>query len=255
MWGDPHRPALVLLHGFLGDYSDWQEIVHSLADRYYCVAVDLPGHGASREDYADAAYTLPGAAQLLQAELQTLAAPTVVGYSMGGRLALYMAIHHPDMADRFVMESASPGLLNPADATLRWQNEQHWAERWRTEPIDTVLEDWYRQPVFAGLADHPSVYERMLARRRLNDGRQMARSMLGMSVATQDPLWGQLPALRRDVLVLAGARDRKYRAVAELMAQHSGRITVDVIPEAGHNTHLEAPTAFVAALSQFLNRA
>ena len=254
-WGDPEQPALVFLHGFLGDHSDWEELIPHLDDRYYCVAFDLPGHGRSQADMDHAAYTLPGAARLLRDELPALKDATVVGYSMGGRLALYLAIHHPEVASRFVMESASPGLLNPQDAAARLKSDQRWADRWRSEPMEAVLADWYRQPVFAGLADQGPVYERMLARRRQNRGARVARSMRGMSVAAQESLWDKLAGLTRDVRVLAGARDRKYRAVAELMAERSDRITVDLIPEAGHNAHLEAPTAFVAALSKFLNRA
>jgi len=255
VWGDPNRPAFVFLHGFLGSHADWMEVIEKLSDSYYCLAYDLPGHGRSLE-VATESYTVPGAARLIAEDLprRSLVQPTIIGYSMGGRIALYLALHHPEIAMGFVIESSSPGLLDPETAVARLHQDQQWAERWRTEPIDTVLQDWYRQPVFAGLAEQGAVYDRMLARRRQNRGEHLARSMAGMSVGAQVPLWDALNALSRALLVLAGERDHKYRRVAKEMAARSARVETAVIARAGHNAHLEAPDAFVRALRQFAER-
>jgi 2-succinyl-6-hydroxy-2,4-cyclohexadiene-1-carboxylate synthase len=250
-YGDPGRPALVFLHGFLGAQDDWAEVIGLIGEEHYCLAYDLPGHGASMVD-EEAAYTVPGCAALIAADLQrrALVTPQVVGYSMGGRVALALALDYPAVAERFVMESASPGLLDASTAAARRERDARWAARWLSEPIDAVLRDWYAQRVFEGIDADAARYERMLQRRRRNRPEALARSVEGMSVGRQTPLWDRLPDLQRPVLVLAGERDRSYCVVAEQMAVRSPMVQTALVAEAGHNAHVEQPERFVRTLRQ-----
>ncbi len=252
--GDPGRTTLCFLHGFLGSSREWASWLERWADDYYLVAFDLPGHGQTPPITAPDAYTVPGAAQAVVAWLRDNghAPAQVVGYSMGGRVALYLALRDPGVCRRVVIESASPGLLDERMARARQRHDDRWAQRFEQEPLTQALDDWYRQPVFASLHDHPDVYARMHRQRLDNRPAEIARSMRGMSVSRQQALWKDLPELSRDLLVLAGERDTKYRDVATRMAACSGRIRMAIIPTAGHNVHLEAPDAWANAVRSFL---
>src|SRR3712207_4582359 len=96
--GEPHRPAILFLHGFMGSGADWAHTISALDERSYCVAPDLPGHGSSLGMPHPGAYTIEGAAQALLTLLDELEIerPLIVGYSMGGRLALYLALRHAE---------------------------------------------------------------------------------------------------------------------------------------------------------------
>lgn len=253
--GDTTKPPLLMLHGFMGAHDDWEPIIDSLCEDYRCLAVDLPGHGRTPFAGDPAAYTFAGAADLVRAFLQQrgVGSAHVLGYSMGGRLALYMAAHHPDVCDRVVVESASPGLLDKHMAGARVQQDGRWATRFETEPMETVLRDWYRQPVFASLQERPEVLEAMMRRRMNNCPAEIARAMRGFSVGIQAPLWAALPDMSRDVLVLVGEKDGKYLQVAERMAQSGPRVGVAVIPEAGHNAHCEQPDEFARVCREWFS--
>ncbi len=244
--GTRGRPVVVLLHGFLGSHADWQAVISVLDPDFDVLAVDLPGHGDSVGEMDAAAFTLPGAACAVMQCLDAggIESALVIGYSMGGRLALYMALHAPERCRAVIMESASPGLMDEKQAAARILADENWARRFESEPLAEVLQAWYKQPVFSTLTEQADLYEKMIQQRLRNRGVAVARSLRGMSVGAQTPLWDRLPELQRDVWVLTGQRDAKYCRVAAAMAERSRRIRAVPVPDAGHNAHLERPVAF-----------
>lgn len=251
--GDDGEP-IVFLHGFMGSSTDWQPVIASFPNRR-CIAVDAPGHGGSKR-LPEEAYTMAGASERLAAVLDAEGArrAVIVGYSMGGRWALYFALHHPTRLRRLVLESASPGL--PAEAA-RAARRADDAERARAIEADfqAFLDDWYRMPLFVSLANHPETLAQMVERRQRNDPAELARSLRGMGTGTQPSLWERLGGLRVHTLAVAGALDAKYVEVARRMAERSARIDAAIVPEAGHNVHAERPAAFAELLSSFLTQA
>ncbi len=281
--GQRGRPAVVLLHGFLGSHADWHDLMNFFASRFDVVAVDLPGHGKSIDDLFEAPrsdhatidkvgrgdspsrcsdtsatsmnrHSMPGAAQaVLQCmDAESIETATIVGYSMGGRLALYLAMHAPERCQKVVMESSSPGLLMPNQAAARVRADEAWARRFETEPLSDVLTDWYAQPIFSTLTNQSEIVEKMMQQRLQNEGRAVARSLRGMSVGAQTPLWDRLSELQRDVWVVTGERDAKYRQVAAEMMKRSPRIRSVCVPDAGHNAHAERPNAYQRVLEDIL---
>jgi pimeloyl-ACP methyl ester carboxylesterase len=117
--GDRHRPAVLFLHGFMGSGADWAAVISALDERFYCVAPDLPGHGRSL-GLTPQAYTINGAAKMLRELLDGLgiSRAALAGYSMGGRLALYLALRHPEECPGLFLESASPGIEDAAEREL-----------------------------------------------------------------------------------------------------------------------------------------
>jgi 2-succinyl-6-hydroxy-2,4-cyclohexadiene-1-carboxylate synthase len=251
--GPPERTVL-LLHGFMGSGADWEDVVPALRRQGRCVSVDLPGHGASRG--LPGAYTMPAAAQALGDVLDGLGVDraALVGYSMGGRLALYFALHHPDRCRRLVVESASPGLRTAEEREARGVLDEALAARLEAGDLAAFVEDWYRQPLFDSLAGHPDLLARLLAARRENDPYELARALRGLGTGVQPSLWDRLETLAIPVLAVAGALDGRYVEVAQRMAVLNPRIHTAIIPNAGHAVHAEHPKTFADVVADFLKR-
>ena len=241
--GDPDAHAVVLLHGFMGSSDDWRPLMASLAGRARLIAPDLPGHGRSLRR-PSAAYTMAGAVTAVRHTLDTLDVGrcTLLGYSMGGRVALAFAVAHPERIRHLMLESASPGLEAESERAERRATDAARAAR-ITDDLRGFLEDWYRMPLFASLTRHGLV-EEMIARRAANEPRELAASVQGMSPGAQPPLWDALATLRVPTLLLTGALDTKYAALARRMAARNDAIQRAIIPDAGHTIHAERPAAF-----------
>lgn len=252
--GDPGRPAILFLHGFMGSAGDWREIVDVLRADFCCIAVDLPGHGRSIGLQEDADYGMEGAAHLLSDVLDSLGIEKahVVGYSMGGRLALYFAIHHPRRCRRVVLESASPGLKHEADRAARIKLDDARARRLETKEYTTFIEEWYRHPMFVSLGNQDGLLESRIITRMQNSPPELARSLRMMGTGRQPPLWDRLGHVKSRVLTVAGALDVKYVEIAEQMSVLMPMTRTAIISNAGHVVHAEHPAAFRHLLRDFL---
>ena len=247
------RGTVVLLHGFLGDARDWDEAVSAWAADDRVVAVDLPGHGGSN-GLPPGAYTLDGAADAVLAALdaQGIRDAALVGYSMGGRLALHVALREPKRWRALILESASPGIEDAAERGARRVVDEAWAGKLEAMPLRAFLDEWYGQPLFESLQADPARLRAVIERRAGGDPRELARALRGMSVGRQEPLWERLGALACPVLFVAGAEDARYAALTERMQRLCKGSRRVIVPNAGHNVHAEQPAAFAAAVSGYL---
>jgi 2-succinyl-6-hydroxy-2,4-cyclohexadiene-1-carboxylate synthase len=253
--GDRGSPTVLFLHGFMGSSADWRGVMTALGDRAFCIAVDLPGHGASLGLPPDA-YTIEGATGAVITTLDRLeiARTVVAGYSMGGRLALYLALRYPDRCAGLFLESASPGLESADERATRRAADELEAKRLESGDFEAFLRDWYRQPLFASLARDENLLGRTIGARRRNDLGELALSLRGMGTGSQPSLWGELEDLGVPAIAVAGVLDGKYAGFSSRMAGVSPRVEPAVIPGAGHNAHAEAPAEYVALLGRFLDR-
>ncbi|NDJ61930.1 MAG: 2-succinyl-6-hydroxy-2,4-cyclohexadiene-1-carboxylate synthase [Chloroflexi bacterium] len=248
-------PPLLLLHGFTGSAEHWSPHRDSFAARYTTLVIDLLGHGATESPTDPNRYRIEHAAQDLAALLTALSASRahIVGYSMGGRLALYFALTYPAAVRSLVLESASPGLADPGERAQRAAADAQRADRIERAGIVAFVDDWERLPLFASQARLPSATrDRLRAQRLRNSPSGLANSLRGMSTGVQPSLWNRLGALERPVLLLTGALDPKFVAIAQRMyavLPHARHITV---PDAGHTIHLEQPDAFSQHVRDFL---
>lgn len=252
--GPPNLPPLVCLHGFMGRGADWLPVAEPLAAHHRCLLPNLPGHGDNTRRALAAPLDFERLTHELAAWLDWVGLDRVdlLGYSLGGRLALYFAVRFPGRVGRLVLESANPGLQNPAARRERAALDDQRAAQLRQEGVDKFVQNWYRLPLFASLAGQPGLLAQVAAQRQHNDARWLAKVISDLSPGRQQPLWAALPGLSLPVLLLAGALDEKYVALAQTMAARLPRAQVAVVPQAGHNIHLEQPNAWCEQVTDFL---
>ena len=236
--------TLVLLHGFGGTHRAWDGVIERLQDeRYRPLALDLPGHGAEAQAARPITFASCVAAILAAAPERFV----LCGYSLGGRVALHVALAAPARVAGLCVIAANPGIEDARERATRLAADEQLAERLEREPFEEFVESWRTQPLFA--ADPPAVGELARADQRRNDPLALAAAMRGLSVGAMAPLWDRLGELQMPVALLAGTRDRKF---AELLGRAQGlipRAELTVL-EGGHGLPLEDPAGVASALER-----
>ncbi|MBM4247772.1 MAG: 2-succinyl-6-hydroxy-2,4-cyclohexadiene-1-carboxylate synthase [Deltaproteobacteria bacterium] len=249
-------PPLVLLHGFTGSATAWGDVARGLARHRRVIAFDLPGHGAASIPRDPGHARLPEVAGALVRALAALGVDEAdwVGYSMGARTALQVAADHPDAVRALVLESGSPGIADSVERAARAAADARLAESIERDGLERFVDAWLAQPLFASQASLPDDVRARERARRL-DGRAAgyAASLRAMGTGTQEPLWERLGGVRSRTLLLAGALDVKYCAIAHAMAAALPDARVAIVRGAGHAVHLEHPDSWLDAVEPFLD--
>ncbi len=245
---------LLLLHGFTGSGETWSPFAGAWA-AYRRIAVDHLGHGRSSVPADPARYALDRAADDLAALLdhRNVPAAAVLGYSMGGRLALRFALAYPARVAALILVSASPGLAGETARRARIAADAALAGRIEREGVPAFIDYWERLPLFATqTALPPSVRDRQRAQRLRHSAVGLANSLRGAGAGQDPPALEALSALRMPVLLIVGEEDPRYCALAAAMQARLPRSALVRVPGAGHAVHLEAPNAFAEAVARFL---
>ncbi len=240
-------PALVLLHGFTQNTDCWGPFADELAASHPVMAVDAPGHGRSAHDDAD----LWRSADLVAATIAqtTSAPPVVVGYSMGGRTALHLALAHRRAIAGLVLIGATAGIDSEIDRSARRTADEALAIRIETEPLVEFVDGWLSNPLFAGLRAETACRDARLSNRPAG----LAASLRRCGTGNQEPLWARLGELTMPVLLIAGRDDSKFTALADRMAAAmSGTAATVSLIGGTHAVHLEQPAATAAAVTAWL---
>lgn len=221
-FGHINNPLLVFLHGFLGSKEDWGDIIDILKEQFYCLALDLPGHGSAfTSDFHRA----------LDETLNSFAQPIVVGYSMGGRLALQYGYRQELPV---IALSAHPGLIDELEKTRRKEEEKRWVDRLHQLPFSQFLTLWYEQPLFDSLRQKPAIFEKMLMRRLEQNAQTLAKSLQSYSLSS-------LPrVIPKRAFFLYGEEDLKYKTLYHNVLNSQ---QIYPIANSGHAAHLENPLA------------
>ncbi len=247
--------TLVLLHGFTGSAAGWGQLMDILADYgLRIIAIDLPGHGQSDAPDDTKRYSIEYCQKDILAALQTLGVhkgqAIILGYSMGGRIALYTALSGYFRA--LILESASPGLEDPAEREERRTSDEALAASIEREGVPAFIERWERLPLFASQRTLPFECREALHRQRLqNNAIGLAQSLRGVGTGVQPSLYARLPTLHIPVLLIAGELDTKFTTIAKHMAQALPQSQLHIIPAAGHTVHLEQPQLFTSLVGDF----
>lgn len=233
---------VVLLHGFTQGGAIWVPIMEAITTRAPIDAPDLPGHGSEATVVADLATTANDLAR-------RYGKGAYVGYSMGGRVALHVALAHPELVSHLVLCSTTAGIDDPAECAARLAADSHLASHIRDVGVDTFLTEWLAQPMFASLA----VTTHDAEVRAANTAEGLASSLETAGTGTQTPLWDQLHTLSMPVLVVTGENDQKFTALGRRLVDCIGENARHVeVPGAGHAVPFERSSDFAALLSAFL---
>ncbi len=256
MSAPPTGPGrLVLLHGFTGSAAGWgtRALGALRSSGVEPRALDLPGHGSRAGEADPSLFTLERVVEGIAAELAVEGRTALLGYSMGGRLALHVALRHPERVRALVLESASPGLATAEERAERRAGDEALAERIERDGVDDFVDFWESLPLFASHATLPPEERDALRRvRRDNDGTSLAAALRGLGTGSLPSLWERLPEVRVPVLVLTGELDRKFAEIGERMAAALPRAERVVVPGAGHGVHRDRPEAWARAVAGFL---
>lgn len=251
---------LLLLHGFTGRGSSWAGHMAALRRAFRTVVVDLPGHGrsgiAGPGGIADPArMSVERSADDLAAILARLdAVPAdVLGYSLGARIALRLAVAQPSAVRRLVLESPSAGPATAAERVARRAADEELAQAIERDGVAAFVDRWERQPVFASHAGLPPARAaRQRAIRLANRADGLAASLRGAGQGAMEPLHARLASVTAPTLVIAGADDATGRPRAEAVAAGIPGARLAVVDGAGHTPHLERPRAFRRLVLDFL---
>ena len=249
-------PSLLVLHGFTRDTRAWEPLLPSF-EAYRTIRVDLIGHGKSDAPPDAERYSMDHAVEDLTALLHHLdiERTALLGYSLGGRVALHFAVAAPELLWALVIESASAGIDDPMDRDARFANDMQLATSIDSEGIESFADRWQAQPLFVSQRHLPTAVLEEQRRQRLeNSTLGLANSLLGMGAGAQRWLMPELPQITAPTLFLAGALDERYAALAPVMAATVPGAEHHVIDDAGHTVHLEQPEPYTALVTEFLNR-
>ncbi len=227
--------TLVLLHGFSGTHRAWDGVIERLdPQRYTPVAVDLPGHGLA----ADAERPITFAACVAHVLARSPERFVLCGYSMGGRIALQIALAEPERVTRLVLVSCTPGIEDPNERAARRAADLRLSEEIERAPFEDFIERWRSQPLFAG--EPPEVAALARADQRRNRPDAVAAALRGLSTGEMEPLWGRLGELAMPVTLVAGDRDERFVTLSERMLGELADARLEIVA-GGHGLPLENP--------------
>ncbi|MFK0732726.1 MAG: 2-succinyl-6-hydroxy-2,4-cyclohexadiene-1-carboxylate synthase [Gloeotrichia echinulata IR180] len=256
---NPDKPVILFLHGFMGNIDEFDQAIKLLSDEFSYLTLDLPGHGKTQVLGGDDCYTMENTAQGLINLLDELEIQQcyLVGYSMGGRLALYLKVHFPEGFTKVVLESASPGLMTETERLERIKRDDQIGSK-LTRSLEksdfaAFLSNWYNQPIFGSIKNHPE-YERMLQSRLQNHPLELNKSLQFMGTGSQPNLWNQLQQNTKPLLLLVGENDEKFLAINHKMAAICKNAQLKIIRNSAHNIHLENTWEFVQHIRDFFKQ-
>lgn len=253
---DAPRAPVLLLHGFTGSHASWSAVAAVLAANRPVITVDLPGHGRSDAPQDPARFGTEEVTADLVAMMAQLGYSTFdcVGYSMGGRVALSLACLQRPVVRNLVLESASPGLRTADERALRRHSDDALAAEIDRSGVAAFVDHWADLPLFAtqrGLSADQLHRQRMI--RLANTATGLANSLRGLGTGRQPSWWDVLPTLNLPILLMTGALDAKFTAIArEMLAALSGA-RHDVLEGVGHAIHVERPELWVTTVQSFLD--
>ncbi|KKB73897.1 MULTISPECIES: 2-succinyl-6-hydroxy-2,4-cyclohexadiene-1-carboxylate synthase [Bacillus] len=252
--GASAEKTAVFLHGFTGSAKTWDE-----TDEHFrgirLIKLNLLGHGKTDSPADNQRYTTEQqAADLLEIfDLLKLKKVDLVGYSMGGRLALSFAMTHPERVSGLVLESSSPGLQTEEERRSRRDQDARLGERIINEGIESFVDYWEQIPLFASqLSLEASKRKKIREERLSNNPTGLAGSLTGMGTGSQPSWWDKLGDITFPVLLIAGSLDKKFVAINQNMHRKIPGSRLVIAEQTGHAVHVEEPDFFGKIVSEFI---
>lgn len=236
------RTIIYAIHGFLGQPSDWNMLsIKSLSVEAF-VPVDLSKIKIDSTEFWE-----------WSAEFNNLIKQDgfdrriLIGYSLGGRLAIHALIQCPSIWSSAVLISAHPGMKAQLEKQMRMEEDKQWAQRFKMEPWDRLMRAWNSREVFSG-------YDPIFERKEADYSRETLASMLNQfSLGKQEDLSSHISDLPFPILWASGAHDRRYAEISATISLKHELSKVWIVPNAGHRIPWEVPEAFQLQLIQWIH--
>lgn len=252
--GDRSQPVILLLHGFMGNCRDFDRAISSLSQYFCCLTIDLPGQGKTQVLAGDEAYQIPAIASGLIGLLDYLKIDNcvLVGYSMGGRLGLYLILHYPTRFKQAILESASPGLKTETERSQRRLSDYQIAYQLQNSHFQDFLNWWYSLPLFTSLKNSPN-FDKIISDRLENNPSKLAKILINSGTGTQPSLWDKLYKNQTPLLLLVGEFDHKFQQINLEITDLCPFSTMTIVPGCGHNIHGENPRIWGDLILDFIS--
>lgn len=248
---------LVALHGFTGSGRDFLPLAASLRRQAMTITLDLMGHGESGAPDDPARYSLSESVQdvLAVADHLGLQSFDLLGYSMGGRVALRTALAAPARIHRLVLENTSPGIRDPEERQMRRESDLALARSIEADGLPAFVDMWLGQDLFHTQRLLPQSRQLALREEKLRQRPEgLSRSLRGAGTGVDEDVWDRLGEIRNRVLLIGGMEDKKYQAILALMAERLPDARFVQVPRVGHTVHLERPRLYADYVAEFLRQ-
>lgn len=243
--------AVLLLHGFTGSKETWSSLKEFLLPKFKVITIDLPGHGQTLSKQVTMEECCHHLAKFLK--YIKVEEAHIIGYSMGGRLALSFAMMFPERVRSLILESSSPGLETDKERQDRILQDKKLAGKLNSEGIESFVRFWEDIPLFQSQKSLSlDVRESIRVERLGQEAEGLADSLTYMGTGAQPSWWGKLSSLFLPTLLLVGELDEKFVLINERMAKLIPNCKMEVIKEAGHALHIERPVDFNSIVKQYL---
>ena len=229
-------PPVVFIPGYMQRGEAWAPVARRVGESYPTLCLDFGSHTFEER-----------AAEILAAAPRDT---VVVGYSMGGRLALHAATREPDRFGALVTVGVSAGIEDAAERAARRAADESLAARIESRPIAETVSLWERQPVFAGQS--PALVDAQRPGRLSHRPDELASLLRSAGQGALEPVWHLIPSLPMPLLAIAGSRDARYVAAAERLAELAPDGRAATVTDAGHAAHLEQPEAVAGLVLDLL---
>ena len=235
--------TLVLLHGFTHTGRSWDPVLAALDERYLALAPDIRGHGQAGDRQ-------PVSLAAVLDDLASVPSPrfTLAGYSMGGRIALHVALALPSRVQWLVLIGASPGIADRSEREARRRADERLADETESQGIEQFARKWATTALLSG--QPPEVEAATYEDRLRSTPSGLSRALRGLGAGSLPPLWDRLGELTMPVTLVVGERDEKFQGIAAQMAPAIPAAEIIVVPHSGHAVHLEAPNAVAGVLRE-----
>ncbi len=248
--------AILFLHGFTGSHHSWEPFLSNLTPMYKVICIDIIGHGQTDAPLDYHRYDIAHVVEDLLHVLDQLNMEKVhiVGYSMGGRIAITLASLFPNRVASLLLESTTPGLRSKEDRLARRQSDAQLAKKIEKDGLSAFVDYWERLPLFASHLNLEDSIKKALRQERLShQAIGLANSLRGMGTGSMISRWEYLTQFQFPVHIITGELDQKFIAIAQQMVEMNPLFQHTVVEGAGHCVHLDKPEVFTAILKEFFS--
>lgn len=255
-WNEAGTETIIFLHGFTGSTKTWHEVVPLFPTTYRIIAVDLIGHGLTDSPDDSSHYTMEYQIELLHVLVDRLQLSPfhLVGYSMGGRVALSYAVRYPNELASLILESATPGLMDEEERMDRQLSDQALAKKIVQEGVEAFIKFWENIPLFASQKNMSEERKQKLRNERHSQNAQgLANSLRMMGTGVMPFLWHKLNAIPFKLTLMTGELDTKFINIANTMQQVNKEIHHITVPSVGHAIHVENPQKFATIVKEAIS--